>query len=134
MTLDNYSTHDAMVDRLMGLIPVDSMLMGGEFFHMRCVAHILNLIVKEWMKVIKEWFKKIRDSVAYWTGTLKRIKTFEMIVRQLQVKCEKKLALDCVTIWNSTYDMLDVAMKYKNAFSRLQQHNKHHTSLPTDEE
>ncbi|KAH9763675.1 BED-type domain-containing protein [Citrus sinensis] len=34
VTLDNCSTNDAMVDRLMGLIPVDSMLMGGNFFHM----------------------------------------------------------------------------------------------------
>ena len=25
-------------------------------------------------------------------------------------------------------------MKYKNVFSRLQQHDKHYTSLPTDEE
>ena len=35
VTLDNCSTNDAMVDRLIGLIPVDSMLMGGDFFHMR---------------------------------------------------------------------------------------------------
>ena len=67
VTLDNCSTNGAMVDRLMGLILVDSMLMGGIFFHMRCVAHILNLIVKEGMKVI-EWIKKIRDSVAYRTS------------------------------------------------------------------
>ena len=88
VTLDNCSTNDAMVDRLMGLIPVDSMLMGGNFFHMRCVAHILNLIVKEGMKVSEEWIKKIRDSVAYWTGTPLRVETFEMAARQLQV-CEK---------------------------------------------
>ncbi|KAH9752810.1 BED-type domain-containing protein [Citrus sinensis] len=90
--------------RLMGLIPVDSMLMGGKFFHMRCVAHILNLIVKDGMKVNEEWIKKIRDSVAYWTGTPKRVETFKMAARQLQVKCEKKLR------------------------------DKHYTSLPTDEE
>ncbi|KAH9754467.1 BED-type domain-containing protein [Citrus sinensis] len=134
VTLDNCSTNDAIVDRLMGLISVDSMLMGGNFFHMRCVTHILNLIVKDEMKVIEEWIKKIRDSVAYWTGTPKRVETFEMAARQLQVKCEKKLVLDCVTRWNSTYVMLDVAVKYKIVFSRLQQRDKHYTSLPTDEE
>ena len=67
VTLDNCSTNGAMVDRLMGLILVDSMLMGGDFFNMRSVTHILNLIVKEGMKVI-EWIKKIRDSVAYRTS------------------------------------------------------------------
>ena len=69
VTLDDYSINDAMVDRLMGLILVDSMLMGGDYFHMRYVAHSLNLIVKEWMKVIEEWIKKIRDNVAYGMGT-----------------------------------------------------------------
>ncbi|KAH9733996.1 BED-type domain-containing protein [Citrus sinensis] len=48
-------------------------------------------------KVIKEWIKKMRDSVAYWTGTPKRVETFEMA-------------------------------------ARLQQCDKHYTSLPTDEE
>ena len=56
---------------------------------MRCVAHILNIIVKEWMKVIKEWIKKITDNVAYWMYIPKRVETFEMTARQLQVKCEK---------------------------------------------
>ena len=51
VTLDNCFTSDVMVDRLIGLIEVDFMLMGGDYFHMGCVAHILNLIVKEGMKV-----------------------------------------------------------------------------------
>ena len=102
-----------MVDRLMGFILVDSMLVSGNYFHMKCVAHILNLVVKNGIKMIKEWIKRIRDSVAYWMGTSKRVETFEMATRQLQVKCEKKLAFDCVAGWNSTYLMLDVAMKYK---------------------
>ena len=74
VTLDNYSTNDALVDRLMGLIPTNSMLMGGNYFYMRCVAHILNLIVKNEIKVIEEWIKKIRESVAYWMGTPKNRK------------------------------------------------------------
>ena len=63
---------------------------------MRCVAHILNLFVKNEIKVIEEWIKKIRESVAYWMGTPK-IENFEMAIHQLQVKCEKKLLLHCVT-------------------------------------
>ena len=63
----------------------------------RYVARILNLIVKDGMKVIKESFKKIRDSVTYWMGAPKGVETFEMTARQLQVKCDKKLVRDCVT-------------------------------------
>ena len=62
VTLDNCSTNNAMVNRVMGLIPTNSMLMG---VNCRYVARILNLIVKDWMTVIKESFKKIRDSVTY---------------------------------------------------------------------
>ena len=72
------------------------------------------------MRVIEEWIKKIRDSVAYWMGTPKRVKFFEMVAHQLQVKCEKQLVFDCVTRWNSIYVMLDVGVKYKIVFSRLQ--------------
>ena len=120
VTLDNCSTNDAMVDRLIELSLVDSILVGGNYFHMRCVTYIISLVVKDEMKMIEEWIKKIRDSVAYWTGTPKRVETFEMVARQLQVKCEKILVLDCVIRWNSTYVMLDVAVKYKTVFSRLQ--------------
>ena len=77
------------------------------------VAHILNLVVKNGIKMIKEWIKRIRDSVAYWMSTSKWVETFEMATRQLQVKCVKKLAFDCVAGWNSTHVILDVAMKYK---------------------
>ena len=103
VTLNNCSTNNTMVDRLLGLIPIDSILIGGYFFHIKCVAHILNLIVKEGMKVIEEWIKKIKDSVAYWISTPNKVKTFEMAACQLQVKCEKKIVLDCVTRWNFTY-------------------------------
>ena len=67
----------------MGLIPIDSMLMGEDYFHMKCVAHTLNLILKKGMKVIEEWIKKSRDNVAYWMGTPKRVETFEMVACQL---------------------------------------------------
>ena len=73
VTLDNCSTNDVMVDRLMELSLVDSMLVGGNYFHMRCVTHIISLVVKDGMKMIEEWIKKIWENVACWMGTQKTV-------------------------------------------------------------
>nr|KYP48753.1 Putative AC transposase [Cajanus cajan] len=49
LTLDNASSNDKMQDYLKErlLLQNDGLLCGDEFFHIRCVAHILNLIVQE---------------------------------------------------------------------------------------
>ena len=81
--------------------------------HMRCAAHILNLIVKDGLEVIKNSIAKIRESVAFWTATPKRVEKFEEIAKHVKVKTEHKLGLDCKTRWNSTYKMLSIALPYK---------------------
>ena len=53
------------------------MVMGGKFFHMRCCAHILNLIVKDSLSVIQKEVEKIRESVHYWTATPTKVENFE---------------------------------------------------------
>ena len=46
ITLDNASSNDSMQNLLKEYICLsNSLLLNGEFFHIRCSAHILNLIV-----------------------------------------------------------------------------------------
>ncbi|XP_028117896.1 zinc finger BED domain-containing protein RICESLEEPER 2-like [Camellia sinensis] len=85
VTIDNYSTNDAMITMLMDKLSNTSLLLGGTLFHMRCYAHILNLIVKDGLDVIRVGVEKIRESVAYWTATPKRLEKFEETVNQLLV-------------------------------------------------
>lgn len=54
----------------------------GTHIHMRCSAHILNLIVKIGLEVIKVAIDNIRESVSYWTTTAKRSEKFEEACRQ----------------------------------------------------
>ena len=108
--------------------------MEGTLRHMRCCAHILNLIVKDGLDVIKSAIENIRESAAYWTATGKRWEKFEEMARFKKVKITKKLILDCKTRWNSTFMMLDVALPYRAVFERAKQTDKQYEYLPTNEE
>ncbi|KAG5533346.1 hypothetical protein RHGRI_027517 [Rhododendron griersonianum] len=122
------------IDLLWDKLDSASLMLGGELFHMRCCAHILNLIVKDGLDVIKVGIEKIRDSVAYWTASQKREEKFEETVRQLNVTSTKKLGLDCVTRWNSTFLMLQTALLYKDVFIRLSKRDAQYNSLPSERE
>ncbi|KAJ9557176.1 hypothetical protein OSB04_011790 [Centaurea solstitialis] len=132
ITVDNYTTNDAMIHLLLDKLSVDSLILGGELFHMRCCAHILNLIVQDGLSVIGDEIERVRDSVAFWTGTPKRVEKFEEAACHLAIDCSKKLAFNCKTRWNSTYLMLSVALVYKNVFKRLKQRDPLYKSLPTE--
>ncbi|CAN1225533.1 Zinc finger BED domain-containing protein RICESLEEPER 2 [Linum grandiflorum] len=99
--------------------------------HMRCSAHVLNLIVKDGLDIIKEGIDKVRDSVVYWTATPRRVEFFEEAAKQKNISFSKKLVLDCPTRWNSTFHMLSTAIPYKDVFVRLRQREPQYTSLPS---
>ncbi|WKA08911.1 hypothetical protein VitviT2T_026593 [Vitis vinifera] len=135
ITVDNCSSNDGMIDILSEkLSSSGSLLLNGKIFHMRCAAHVLNLIVKEGLDVIRVEIEKIRESVAYWSATPSRVEKFEDAARQLRLPCNKKLCLDCKTRWNSTYLMLSIAITYKDVFPRLKQREKLYTTVPSEEE
>ncbi|CAN1835893.1 Putative AC transposase [Linum perenne] len=98
---------------------------------MRCSAHILNLIVKDGLDVIRDGIEKIRASVLYWTCTPRRVEKFKDTARQLKITFEKALVMDCSTRWNSTYEILSVAIPYKDVFCRLKIRDHQYTTLPS---
>ena len=129
LTVDNCTTNDRMIQLLLDKLDKNDLLMGGKLFHMRCTAHILNLIVKEGLSVISEGVAKIRASVAFWTVTPQRREKFKEISRRLNIPCSKELAR-----WNSAYLMISVALEYKNVFYRLHQLEAQYRCLPSESE
>ena len=120
-----------MLEDLLGRLSFASQLLDGELFHMRCCAHILNLIVRDGLEVIAAAIEKIRGCVVYWSASQKREEKFLKMAKTLNVKNVTKLILDCRTRWNSTYLMFQCAFKYKDVFSRLKHEYK---AIPSEED
>jgi hypothetical protein len=119
VTLDNCSTNDSLMNIMQDKLPLSSLILGGKLLHMRCAAHIINLIVKDGMTVMDDGIERVRDSVGFWCATPKRHERFERTAAQMNIKYEKRIALDCKTRWNSTYIMLSTALEYQLVFDRL---------------
>ncbi|XP_022714593.1 zinc finger BED domain-containing protein RICESLEEPER 1-like [Durio zibethinus] len=121
ITVDNCSVNDGVIELLIDRIGCDAFLLNGAFFHMRCCAHILHLIMKDGLSVIGDGIEIIRDSVLFWGATPKSWEKFEEAARQLRIPTLKRLCVDVKTRWNSTYLMLRTALFYKDVFPRCVQ-------------
>ena len=95
------------------------MLCDSIFLHVRCGAHILNLIVQEGLKVIDDLVIKIRETMKYLKGSESRICRFDEYAKIVGMKRTKGLRLDVCTRWNATYDMIDSAMRYRSVLKCL---------------
>nr|GEW60552.1 zinc finger BED domain-containing protein RICESLEEPER 2-like [Tanacetum cinerariifolium] len=90
----------------------------GELLHIRCAAHVVNLIVQDGIKHVGMSIESIRCAVKWIKKSGTRIEKFNKCARSDSYESTKSLVLDCPTRWNSTYNMLEVAHEYKDAFAR----------------
>ncbi|CAN0857274.1 Putative AC transposase [Linum grandiflorum] len=106
ITLDDYSTNDALIEKIKRKLGLSDLIMHGSLVHMRCSAHVRSLIVKDGLDIIKEGIDKIRDSVVYWTATPKKVAFFEEAAKQKNLTFSKILVLDCPTSRDIEFDIL----------------------------
>lgn len=121
ITLDNASSNDKAIsilkDRLLQKNN-DALMMNGEFMHIRCCAHILNLIANEGLDDISKSIISVRNAVKYVRSSTSRLESFKRWV-DVEKITRGSVILDCVTRWNSTYLMLRSALKYRTAFEKM---------------
>nr|XP_016435711.1 PREDICTED: zinc finger BED domain-containing protein RICESLEEPER 2-like [Nicotiana tabacum] len=120
VTLDNATANDVAIRHLKGRIDDwKGIVLGNDFLHVRCNAHILNLIVKEGLSDHIESISRIRNSEKYVKSSSGRLASFKSIVEKVKIDSHGLLSLDVETSWNSTYMMLSIAIKFEKAFSRM---------------
>ena len=113
ITLDNATNNSGAVSHLKCYLTLPC---EGSFFHMRCMCHIINLIVQSGLHDIRFIIDKIRHIIYHIIGSENRLRTFGTMCKKNNLKC-KKIPYDVQHRWNSTYKMLDVAVKYKAALN-----------------
>ncbi|KAK8918295.1 hypothetical protein KSP39_PZI021901 [Platanthera zijinensis] len=114
ITLDNASANDLAAKHLQqSLANSNHLYLGGKLFHIRCCAHILNILVQEGLKEISLLINIVREAVGYIKKSPARLKLFAESAKLLGISTSRGLSSDVKTRWNSTYYMLDSAFHYR---------------------
>jgi hypothetical protein len=96
--------------------------------HVRCCAHIVNLIVCAGLKDIDDSIVKIRNAVRFVRSSPSRL-VFNQYAERLKIGSKKSVCLDVATRWNSTYMMMLYATdKFDVIFMRLEKTNSRYLS------
>ncbi|XP_010548831.1 PREDICTED: zinc finger BED domain-containing protein RICESLEEPER 1-like [Tarenaya hassleriana] len=126
ITVDSASANDSAIRLLkhrLSFVNVNTLVLNGEYLHMRCGAHILNLIVKEGLSDMGDSVIGIRNAIKYVRSSDARLQSFKS--REGSGKFTRgSLVLDCTTRWNSTFLMLTSALKYRETFERMEVEDK----------
>jgi hypothetical protein len=98
ITADNMTVKDVAIDYMRRKLKDkrDSIL-GGELLHMRCAAHILNLLVNEGLKGLGDCVSNIRNAVKFVRSSLQRMAKFKECIKCEKIQCTKTVSLDVQT-------------------------------------
>ena len=124
ITVDNASSNDAAVGYLKEKFSKERFfILNGDVLHIRCIVHILNLIVKDGLNEVRDSIARIRNVVRYVRSSPMRARTFQSCIESARITYKGSVCLDVATRWNSTYLMLDTAIKHRKAFERMEDDN-----------
>ena len=75
--------------------------------------------MNEGLKEMHDFISSVRNDVRYVRSSPKRLTRFKDRLEQGKIKCKALVCLDVATRWNSTYLMLDHALKFEKTFKVL---------------
>ncbi|XP_038678375.1 zinc finger BED domain-containing protein RICESLEEPER 2-like [Tripterygium wilfordii] len=82
IAVDNASYNDVAIRTLKTTLSrTKKLLLGGRLFHVRCCAHILNLLVQDDLKVVEDIIHNVRESVKFVKQSDSRLLKFSEIVK-----------------------------------------------------
>ncbi|KAL9661015.1 hypothetical protein QQ045_025834 [Rhodiola kirilowii] len=119
VTVDNASANDVLCAYISEMVSSRGSITEGKYVHIRCMAHILNLIVQDGIKQCGVHVDKLRAVIKYVRGSPARLHGLKQQAEKFKVNCNICLRLDVCTRWNSTYEMLSSAIPYKAVLSRM---------------
>ena len=107
------------------MINKKALICNGDLFHLRCCAHILNLVVQDGLKEINVAIQKIHESIKYVRGSQGRIffyffYFFYEYVKQMDLDGKKVLGKD--------------VLFYRHAFQHLELIDYNFKHCPTGDE
>ena len=95
----------------------NSLVGGGSFFHIRCCAHIVNLIVQTGLNSLASILNCVLNMVkCIDRSPVRRKKFFDVAEKNFKLQTNKKFRLDMPVRWNSTYLLIDCVLHYKDVF------------------
>jgi hypothetical protein len=136
LTLDDTFENNVLQEQLKNHLGLQNgLLCDGEFFHARCFARVLNLIVEEGLKLVGDAVCKIRESVIFVRHSKSRRENFKACIEKVGgVDSSVRLHLDSSMSLNSTYAMLESALKYQCVLESLHLFEDNYELCPSVEE
>ncbi|KAF7154599.1 hypothetical protein RHSIM_Rhsim01G0158400 [Rhododendron simsii] len=120
ITVDNASSNSLLIAYLERKTKDrKTTILNHEFLHVRCSAHILNLIVREGLQEIDVPIERVQNIVRYVRSSPSRMAAFWSCVEKEGITCRLKPCLNVSTRWDYTHFMLERALTYQKAFDQL---------------
>jgi len=131
LTMDNASDNTSACE----LLTTDhkhDLLFEGKHLHIRCCAHILNILVQDGMRIIHTAIDKIHELLKHIDSSPSRLQAFNSIANGKGLPSKHGIYLDIPTRWNSTYKMLREALVYKAVLNSYAL--KYYEAAPSEDE